>query len=65
MVVIRTEMGKTKTNEKEMESHSYRNGHDENPFTRKWIVIHTNMYMTKTNSKEMDSHSFRNVDDEN
>ena len=46
-------------------SHLYRNVHDENPYTRKWIVIHTNMYMTKTHLKEMDSHPYRNVHDKN
>ena len=46
-----------------MDSHSYRNVHDENPFTRKWIVSRTNMYMTKTHSKEMDSHSYKHLHD--
>ena len=30
-----------------MDIHSYRNVHDENPYTKKWIVIRTKMYMTK------------------
>ena len=55
----------TKTLSKEMDSHSYINVHDENPYTRKWMVNHTNMYMTKTHSKVMDSHFYRNVHDEN
>ena len=38
----------TKTNSKETYSPSYRNAHDENPYTRKWIVIRTNMCSTKT-----------------
>ena len=29
-------------------SHSYRNVHDRNPYTKKWIVICTEMCMTKT-----------------
>ena len=37
----------TKNHSKEMDSHSYKNVHDENPYTRKWIVIHTKIYMTK------------------
>ena len=55
----------TKIHSKRNDSILYRNVHDENPHTRKWIVIHTNMYMTKTHSKEMDSHPYRNVHDEN
>ena len=35
MVVIRKEMCMTKTRPKEMDSRSYRNMHDENPFTKK------------------------------
>ena len=54
----------TKTHSKEMDSQSYRNVHDENPYTRKWIVIRTNMYRTKTR-KNMDSHSYKDVHDEN
>ena len=46
-----------------MDSHSYRNVHDENQYTRIWIVIRTNMYMTKTH-KDMDSHSYKHVHDE-
>ena len=79
IVVIRAEMCMTKTHSKEMDSHSYRNVNDENPYTRIWIVIFTNMYMTKktiriwivirTNMymtkthKNMDSHSFKDVYD--
>ena len=47
-----------------MDSHSYKDVHDENPFTMKWIVIHTNMSMTETN-KNMDSHSYKDVHDVN
>ena len=47
-----------------MGSHLYRNVHEENPYTKKWIVICTEMCMTKTH-KNMDSHSYRNVHDEN
>ena len=47
-----------------MDSHSYKNVRDENPYTRKLIVIRTNMYMTKTH-KNMDSHSYKDVRDEN
>ena len=47
-----------------MDSHSYRNVHDENPFKKKWIVIRTEMCMTKTHMN-MDSHLYRNVHDEN
>ena len=45
----------TKTHSKEMDSHSYRNVYDENPYTIIWIVICTNMEMTKTH-KKMDRH---------
>ena len=55
----------TKTHSKEVDSHSYKHVHDENPFTRKWIVIRTNMYIRKTHSKDMDSHSYKHVHDEN
>ena len=55
----------TKTHSKEMDSHSYRNVHDENPYTRIWIVIRTNMYMTKTHKNIMDSHSYKHVRDKN
>ena len=53
-----------------MDSHPYRNVHDENPYTNKWTVIRTEMFMTKTHTKElthknMDSHSYRYVHDEN
>ena len=41
-IVIRTEMCMTKTN-MDMDSHSYRNVHDENPYTMKWIVIRIEM----------------------
>ena len=57
----------TKTHSKEMDSYSYRNVHDENPYIRIWIVIkqtytwrkpiiiwiviRTNMYMTKIKTK--------------
>ena len=37
--------------QQKMDSHSYRNVHDENPYTRKWIVIRTKMCMTKTHTK--------------
>ena len=47
-----------------MDSHSYRNEHDQNPYNKKSIVIPTYMCMTK-NNKNMDSHSYRNVHDEN
>ena len=47
-----------------MDSHSYRNVNDVNPYKKKWIVIRTKMCMTKTH-KNMDSHSYRNVHDEN
>ena len=50
---------------KNMESHSHRNVHDENPYTKKWTVIRTEMCMTKTHSKRNGSHSYRNVHDEN
>ena len=36
-----------------MDSHLYRNVHDENPYTKKWIVIRTEMCMTKTHSKRI------------
>ena len=36
-----------------MDSNSYRNVHDENPFKKKWIVIRTEMCMTKTHSKRI------------
>ena len=49
-----------KTHSKEMDSHLYRNVHDENPYTIIWIVIRTNMYMTKP-LKNMDSHSCKHV----
>ena len=48
-----------------MDSHLYRNVHDENPFKMKWIVIRTEMCMTKTHSKINGSHSYRNVHDKN
>ena len=41
----------TKT-QKEMDSHSYKNVHDENPLKKKWIVIRTEMRITKTHSKK-------------
>ena len=47
-----------------MDSHSYRNVHDKNPYTNKWIVILTKMCMMKTD-KNMDSHLYRDVHDEN
>ena len=47
-----------------MDSHSYRNVHDVNPFKKKCIVIRTEMCMTKT-YMNMDSHSYRNVHDVN
>ena len=34
-----------------MDSHSYRNVQDENPYTMKWIVIHTEVCVTRTHSK--------------
>ena len=43
-----------------MDCHSYRNVHDENPYTKKWIVIRTKMCMTKTHTNK-DSHSYRDV----
>ena len=45
-----------------MDSHSYRNVHDENPYNKKWIVICTKMCMTKTH-KNMDSHAYKDVHD--
>ena len=36
-----------------MDSHSYRNVNDENPYTKKWIVIHTEICMTRTHSKRI------------
>ena len=47
-----------------MDSHSYRNVHDKNPYTKKWIVICTKMYMKKIH-KNMDSLSYKFVHDEN
>ena len=47
-----------------MDGHLYKDVHDENPYTRKWIVICIKMCMTKTH-KNMDSHSYRDVHDEN
>ena len=35
-----------------VDSHLYRNVHDENPYTITCIVIRTNMYMTKTQSSQ-------------
>ena len=68
-IVIRTRCRWRKT-QKNMDSHPYRNVHDENPYTNKWTVIRTEMFMTKTHTKElthknMDSHSYRYVHDEN
>ena len=54
----------TKTHSKEMDSHSYRNVHDEKPYTIIWIVIRTKMYRTKTH-KNMDSHLYKDVHDKN
>ena len=34
-----------------MDIHSYRNVHDKNPYTKKWIVIRTEMCMTKTHTR--------------
>ena len=49
-IVIRTEMCMTKTH-MNIDSHSYKNVHDENPNTKKWIVIRTEMCMTKTHTQ--------------
>ena len=51
----------TKTN-KNMDSNSYINVHDKNPYDKKWIVIRTEMCMKKNPlKKNMDSHLYRNV----
>ena len=43
-----------------MDSNSYKNVHDENPYKIIWIVIRKKMCMTK-NQNIMDSHSYKNV----
>ena len=49
-----------------MDSHSYKNVHDENPHTKKWIVIRTEMCIDKNPYiKNMDIHSYINVNDDN
>ena len=56
-------MTKTHNN---IDSHSYRNVHDENPYTKKWIVIHIEICNDKNPfKKKMDSHLYRNVHDKN
>ena len=37
-------------NHMNMDSHSYRNVHDKNPYNKKWIVIRTEMCMTNTHT---------------
>ena len=49
-IVIRTEMCMTKTN-KNMESHSYEDVHDEKTIKNNNVVIRTQMCMTKTHAK--------------
>ena len=49
-----------KKTDNHMDSHLYRDVHDENPCTKKWIVIRTKMCMTKTH-KNIDSYSYTNV----
>ena len=65
MVVICTEMCITKTH-KNMDSHSYRDVHDENPYNKKWIFICTEMCIDENPyKKNINSHSYINVHDEN
>ena len=51
-ISIRKKMYMTKTH-KNIDSHSYKDVHDKNPFQNKCIVIRTDMCMTKTHSKRI------------
>ena len=52
-------------NQKNMESLSHRNVHDENPLTKNMESHLHRMCMTKTHKQRNGSHSHRNVHDEN
>ena len=52
-------------NQKNMESNSLRNVHDENPYKKNTESHLHRMCMTKTHIKRNGSHSYRNVHDEN
>ena len=52
-------------NQKNMESHSHRNVHDENLYTKNMESHLHRMCMTKTDIQRNGSHSYRNINDEN